>query len=186
MHVPVVPEVNVPTLELFAAPIVAEQPEIVKRVCPYPGAHIARPLERSPQLGCAKPGVPVVLIWVRKLWASMLLDFTPPNKEVLGLGREPTVNAPPLVDWVTTKFVPPVAEKLVVPAGNVIVFEPADAAAFRVIVPLVTPLSTKSPELKLCTPDHVFVPFNKGIVAPLVPVAVEQPVAPFDKSEHAA
>src|SRR5580700_431272 len=55
-------------------------------------------------------------------------------------------------------------------AGIVIVFDPAVAAALSVIVPDVAPFNERSPELILCTADHVFVPLSKGIVAPDVPV----------------
>lgn len=35
-----------------------------------------------------------------------------------------------------------------------------------------------------CPADHVFAAFKSGIVAPLVPVAVEQPVAPLERPEQ--
>src|SRR5262245_3980344 len=97
----------------------------------------------------------------------------------------PTVKAPPEEVCLTTWDVPPVALKFVVPAGKVRVFDPAAAAALSVTVPDDEPLSARSPSLKLWTPDHVFVPFKSGMVAPDVPVAVLQPVAPLDRSPQA-
>jgi hypothetical protein len=38
--------------------------------------------------------------------------------------------------------------------------------------------------VKVWIPDHVLAPFKRGIVAPDVPVAVEQPVAPLDRPAH--
>ena len=46
------------------------------------------------------------------------------------------------------------------------------------------PSKRKSDCVTVCTPDHVFAPLRSGIVPPLVPVAVEHPVAPLERLEH--
>lgn len=98
----------------------------------------------------------------------------------------PTVSAPPDNVCCTTCDAPPVPLKSVVPAGKVIVLVPAIAAAFSFIEPLVDPFREKSLTLNDCPADHVLIVFKSGIVAPLVPIAVEQPVAPFERSAQAS
>jgi hypothetical protein len=49
----------------------------------------------------------------------------------------------------------------------------------------VWPLVSSVP-VTLTMPENVLLPLLSGIVAPLVPVAVEHPVAPFERSAQAA
>ena len=58
-----------------------------------------------------------------------------------------TVNAAPVEVCIKTCDVPPVAEKSVVPAGKVKVFDPQSAAHLSVRVPLEDPLRRKSPSV---------------------------------------
>src|SRR5437870_11564458 len=61
--------------------------------------------------------------------------------------RRATVNAAPVLTCFTTCEVPPVALKSVVAPGKVIVVVPAVAAALRVVVPELEPLSWSFPSL---------------------------------------
>ncbi len=69
-------------------------------------------------------------------------------------------------------------------AGSVAVTVPLAEFAFKVVTPLDEPLRARSPLLIDWTPLHVFAPLRSGIVAPLVPVAVEHPVAPLERLEQ--
>src|SRR5690349_9645616 len=64
----------------------------------------------------------------------------------------PTVKAPPLLVCLTTCEAPPVAEKFVVPAGNVIVLLPQMDAQLSVIVPDVSPAIWSVPTLNVFAP----------------------------------
>lgn len=133
-------------------------------------------------LTAAKPTEPVGLAAA----GGAALVQPPPESDRSAHASRATVKAPPAEVCLTTWLVPPVAEKSVVPAGRVSVFAPAVAAALSVIVPEVAPFSARSPELTDWTPDQVFAAFRSGMVAPDVPVAVEQPVAPLLRSAQAA
>jgi hypothetical protein len=100
-----------------------------------PVAFVSTPEEGVPSAPLNVTGAPAL-----PTLAASAVATPVPNPAISAIVGTATVKAAPALACLTNAPVAPVAEKSVVPAGHVIVFDPAAAGALTVSVPLVDPL----------------------------------------------